>query len=199
MNEASAGAGALGRRVLALLRRGAASRLGALLVPALPIALPTALLAGLAVQSVLEKTGGTPAAPLDDAYIHFQFARSFAAGTPLVYSPGCGPVGGATSLLWPALLSVAYASGVRGHGLVWAAWALGFIALGLLAAEAKRAAQGLVGRVSAAGAAALVLAFGANVWFAASGMEVVPLAWLMLRAVRRAAEWCEGDDAGDAR
>ncbi|HYO94192.1 MAG TPA: hypothetical protein VER33_06755, partial [Polyangiaceae bacterium] len=41
------------------------------------------------------------------------------------------------------------------------------------------------------GAAALVLAFGANVWFAASGMEVLPLAWLLLRAVRRAAEWCE--------
>jgi hypothetical protein len=28
---------------------------------------------------------------------------------------------------------------------------------------------------------------------------VIPLAWLMLRAVRRAAEWCEGDDRDDAR
>lgn len=192
-----ASAGVAGRRVLALLRQGAATRAGTRLLPALPIALPTAILAGLAIQSVLEKTGGTAAAPLDDAYIHFQFARSLVDGTPLVYSPGNGPVAGATSLLWPSLLAVAYGLGLHGHALVWAAWALGFTSLGLLAAEAQRAARPLAGRVSAAGAAVLVLGFGANAWFAASGMEVVPLAWLMLRAVRRAAEWCEKNGAGD--
>ncbi|HWA71382.1 MAG TPA: hypothetical protein VG937_03570 [Polyangiaceae bacterium] len=189
---------AVRRRVLALLERSAATPVVKRLAPALPIAVPTALLAWLSLRSVLAKTGGTPAAPLDDAYIHFQFARSFAQGTPLVYSPGAGPVGGATSLLWPGLLAVGYALGFRGHAMVWVAWALGFVALGLLAAEAQRATRGLASRLSAAGAAALVLSFGANTWFAASGMEVIPLSWLMLRGVRRAAEWCEGVDREDA-
>jgi hypothetical protein len=38
-----------------------------------------------------------------------------------------------------------------------------------------------------------VLAFSANTWFAASGMEVVPLGWLLMRCCRRAAEWLEGN------
>lgn len=149
------------------------------------------VLAWFGARAVLEKTHGNPTAPLDDAYIHLQFARSFAEGTPLVYSPGGPAVAGATSFLWPLLLGVGYALGLRGQALIWEAWALGFIALGLLAAEARRAALGLTGPLTAAGAAALVFAFGANTWFAASGMEVVPLAWLMLRSVRRAAEWHE--------
>ncbi|MGC4090011.1 MAG: hypothetical protein QM756_19405 [Polyangiaceae bacterium] len=150
-------------------------------------------MAWLSISNVLEKSGGVAAVPLDDAYIHFQYARSFAQGTPLVYSPGCGAVGGATSLLWPMLLAPAYALGLRGTTIIWVAWALGFVSLGLLAHEAQCAARRLTTPLVAAGAALLVLSFGANSWFAASGMEVVPLAWLMLRAVRRAAEWCEGD------
>jgi hypothetical protein len=161
------------------------------------IVLATALLAWLSIRSVLEKNGGVPAVPLDDSYIHFQFARAFAQGTPLVYSPGCGAVGGATSLLWPLLLAPGYALGLREHAIIWEAWFFGFVALGLLAHEAERAARGLTTAVAAAGAALLVLAFGANTWFAASGMEVIPLAWLMLRTVRRAAEWCEGEGAGE--
>lgn len=158
-----------------------------------PIVLATAVLAFTSIRAVLEKNGGLPAVPLDDAYIHFQYARSFAQGTPLVYSPGCGAVAGATSLLWPMLLAPAYALGLKGQAIIWQAWLFGFLALGMLAHEAERAARGLTSAVGAAGAALLVLSFGANTWFAASGMEVVPLAWLMLRAVRRAAEWCEAE------
>lgn len=178
-----------GGRLLALRRLGARVRkLGRW-----PIVLATAALALVTLGAVLDKNGGTPAVPLDDAYIHFQYARSFAEGSPLVYSPGCGAVAGATSLLWPILLAPGYALGLKGHAIIWEAWLLGFVALGMLAHEAERAARGLTSPVGAAGAALLVLSFGANTWFAASGMEVVPLAWLMLRAVRRAAEWCEGD------
>jgi hypothetical protein len=148
---------------------------------------------------VLAATGGTPAVPLDDSYIHFQFARSFAEARPLVYSPGTPPVPGATSLLFPMLLALPYALGLHGHALVWAAWAIGWIALGLLADEARLSARKIAGPVAGIGAAALVLLFGANAWFASSGMEVVPLAWLMLRAVRRASEWCEGEFDGRER
>ncbi len=178
-------------RLVALVSETAWQHAQIRLRAALPVLVPTLMLSWLSVRAVLEKTGGVPAMPLDDSYIHFQFARSIADGAPLHYSPGCGAVGGATSLLWPTLLSVGYLLGLRGHSLVWEAWLLGFTALGLLAHEARRATEGLVRPGNAVGAGLLILCFSANTWFAASGMEVVPLAWLMLRGVRRAAEWCE--------
>src|SRR5690606_20536119 len=57
---------------------------------ALPVllVLATTGLAFVTLRRILEVSGGVPSVPLDDAYIHFQFARSFAEGTPLVYSPG---------------------------------------------------------------------------------------------------------------
>lgn len=173
--------------------------LGRAFARVVPIAAPLAFVAHAAVSRVLEATGGTPAVPLDDAYIHFQFARSFAEGRPLVFTPGTPPVAGATSLLYPLVLALPWALGLREHSLVWATWAVGWLALGLLADEARRAAQKLAGTVAGVGTAALVLAFGANAWFASSGMEVVPLAWAMLRAIRRAAEWCEGEFVGRER
>ena len=158
---------------------------------ALPFAVPTALLAALTIRQILDAANGVPSVPLDDAYIHFQFARTFVNGAPLAYSPAAPPVAGATSWLWPAALALGYAVGFREQYIVWWAWALGFVSLGLLAAEARRVARGLCGPVTAAGASVLMLCFGANVWFAASGMEVVPLAWLMLRGVGTAARYWE--------
>lgn len=159
----------------------------------LGIGLPVGLLAYLSISGVLEATAGVPAAPLDDAYIHFQFAKAFARGEPLAFSPGAPPVAGATSFLWPLLLAVPFALGLQEHSIVWAAWFFGFVALGLLAWEARRTAERFCSPLGGAGAAALVLAFGANTWFAASGMEVLPLAWLLLRSARLASEWCEGE------
>ncbi|HEY3664866.1 MAG TPA: hypothetical protein VGL19_02655, partial [Polyangiaceae bacterium] len=149
--------------------------------------------AALAIHGVLGENGGAPAVPLDDSYIHFQFAHSFATLHPFVYSPGAAPVAGATSLLWPLLLAVPQLFGVRGLALIPWAWAFGFLALGLLAHEAARAAERVTSDRIAWLAGVLVLAFSANTWFAASGMEVVPLAWLLTRCVRRAAEWLEGE------
>jgi hypothetical protein len=131
--------------------------------------------------------------PLDDSYIHFQFARSFAEGHPFVYSPGAVPVAGATSLLWPLLLAVPRLLGAQGLALIPWAWGFGFLALGLLAFETARAAERITDERVAWLAGVFVLAFSANTWFAASGMEVVPLAWLLMRSARRAAEWLEGD------
>jgi len=151
-------------------------------------------LGAVAVKQVLA-AAGAPAMPLDDSYIHLQFARSFAAGHPFVYSPGAAPVAGATSLLWPLLLALPQLCGFHGLAAVPWAWAFGFFALGLQAYEAAQAAQKLVSRELAWTAGLLVLAFSANTWFAGSGMEVVPLGYLLLRCARRAAEWCEGEHA----
>ncbi|MEO6602433.1 MAG: hypothetical protein ABIQ16_21305 [Polyangiaceae bacterium] len=151
------------------------------------------LLGALATHAVLGATGGTPAVPLDDSYIHFQFARSFAEGHAFVFSPHTAPVPGATSLLWPLLLAVPRLIGVQGSAIIWWAWGFGFVALGLLAFETARAAERITSRRVAWLSGVLTLAFSANTWFAASGMEVVPLAWLLMRSARRSAEWLEGD------
>ncbi|HEV8245407.1 MAG TPA: hypothetical protein VGP93_06555, partial [Polyangiaceae bacterium] len=43
-------------------------------------------------------------APLDDVFIHFDFARSIARGHPFEWSAGAGYSSGGTSLLYPFLL-----------------------------------------------------------------------------------------------
>jgi hypothetical protein len=137
-------------------------------------------------------SGGSLGAPLDDSYIHFQFARSLARFEPLAYTPGLPPVPGATSLLWPALLAPALWLGASGTGLVGVCYCLGFAALFGQAREVLLAARRFLSWPAAFAAGLLVLAFSANTWFAASGMEVVPLGLLLLRSARRAAEYIEG-------
>ncbi len=75
------------------------------------------LWAGLHVSS-----GSTPVMPLDDTYIHFQYARALAEGYPFRYNPDQPPTSGATSLLYPAILAVGYRIGFQGEQLSW--WAL---------------------------------------------------------------------------
>jgi hypothetical protein len=161
-----------------------------------PLALAVAFLAHRAIAGVLAKVGHA-GATLDDAYIHFQYARALAEGHPLRFHAGEPITSGATSMLWPALLAPFWALGARGDALVWPAWGLSFLALGGLAWEVARLTQRLAGRAAALGAGAMVLAFGGFAWCAASGMEVVPFAWAIARASRRSSEWAE--DAPDAR
>jgi hypothetical protein len=148
----------------------------------------------IATRSVLGTTEGVPAVPLDDAFIHFQYARSFWEGRGFAFSPGAEPVAGATSLLWPLLLALPYGLGLRAERIVWAAWTLGWLALGLLGYETRKVSRRLLSDDGALAAEALVLCFGGHVWFAASGMEVLPLAWLLMRTARRSAEWLETTD-----
>jgi hypothetical protein len=110
-----------------------------------------------------------------------------------VYSPGTVPVAGATSLLWPLLLALAQLLGAHGTALIPWAWGFAFLALGLLAYDTARAAERIIDPRLAWVSGVLVLAFSANTWFAASGMEVVPLAWLLMRCARLAAEALEGE------
>jgi hypothetical protein len=157
---------------------------------ALPVAVATIALAAYVLHAVLEKCGH-PAVPLDDAFIHFQYAKRLSGGHFFSYVEGEGYTSGATSLLWPALLAPFYALGFRDLSIVWVAWFFGFLALSALAIEAYRLAAPLAGHGAAIGAAAMVLCFGGYVWCAASGMEVVPLAWALAFALRRCIEWCE--------
>ncbi len=67
--------------------------------------------------------------PLDDAYIHFQYAHQIAVGQPYVYNPGLPPTSGATSFLYPYLLAVGDLLGFRGLNL--GVWAMGIGAVAL--------------------------------------------------------------------
>lgn len=159
-------------------------------LPWLLLAVP---LATYTMRRILQTTGGELAMPLDDAFIHFQYARALADGHPFVYTAGSARVAGATSLLWPTLLAPFAALGHDGDGALWAAWWLGWAFLALSAYEAFRLARGMLAPIPAALAGAMQLGFGANVWLASSGMEAMGLSWAMLRAVRRSAEWAEND------
>lgn len=163
--------------------------------PWIPIAVAVAVLAWLAIARVYAKLDH-PGASLDDAYIHFQYARAIAEGHPLRFQAGEPPTSGATSLLWPALLAPFWLFGFRGEAILWPAWGLSFVALGALAYETRAIVQRLGGEAAAIGAAAMVVAFPAFTWFAASGMEVLPFAWLLARSVRRASEWAEAGEPG---
>lgn len=174
----------------------AAPRFTALAKAWLPWGAVCLALGVVATRSVLAETGGEPAVPLDDTFIHFQYAKSFASGHPLAYSPGAPPTPGATSLLWPLVLSPFHALGLRELGLVWVAWLIGWLCLSLLALDTYRLALGLTSRAVAACAGAMVPAFGGLVWSAGSGMEIVPFAWLLVRSARLAAEHAEGSEPG---
>ncbi|HEX6764609.1 MAG TPA: hypothetical protein VF103_04005, partial [Polyangiaceae bacterium] len=152
----------------------------------------------LAFRTVLKTTGGEAAVPLDDAFIHFQYARSFWEGRGFSYTPGAAPAPGATSLLWPLLLTLPYGFGLRGELIILAAWAFGWLSLVALGYETRRASERLLSDDGALAAEVLVLTFGGYVWYATSGMEVVPLAWVLMRAARRSAEWAEAPPSGSA-
>jgi hypothetical protein len=123
-------------------------------------------------------TGGVSGFPLDDSYIHAQFARQLAHGEGMSYQGGPWLLA-STSPLWTALLSVV-------AGQVWWAKLLGvilFLCTVVLAGKLARdlgASEGWSALVSFAVASTSWL-----VWSALSGMEVLLFASLSLGALRR--------------
>jgi hypothetical protein len=150
----------------------------------------SAALGVVCVRAIFEQAGG-PAAPLDDTFIHFQYAKHLAEGRFFSYVAGEGYSSGATSLLWPLVLAPFYKLGLRDLTLLWAAWILGTIAHAGVAVEAYRITRRLAGESAAIGSAAMCLSFGAFAWFAWSGMETMALAWILLRTARVAAAACD--------
>lgn len=144
----------------------------------------TLTLAAACLGAVIGRCGAL-SAPLDDSYIHFTYARSFARLQPFVYSAGAAPSSGTTSLLWPALLAPFEALLGGGKRLLWVCVVLGFASLWGLARETRLLAQHLVDTDLARLAGLLPLCFGAFSWFACSGMETLPFTWLLTHAARR--------------
>jgi hypothetical protein len=135
---------------------------------------PLLLLAGLVacLRYLFEEIGrlqGGLGFPLDDSWIHLQFARNLARGLGLSYNPG-ELVTGSTAPLWTALLALLFP--LPGNVTLWAKL-LG-VALYLAGIDATwRLARELdLGRGLAALATSLTLATSWLVWSALSGMEI---------------------------
>lgn len=172
--------------------------IGARLRPYAPALIATSVIGTVAVRAILARAG-EPAAPLDDAFIHLQYARRLAEGHFFSYVPGEGYSSGATSLLWPLLLAPFHLIGLRGLSLLYVTWIFGALAHAALAVETYRVARRLAGPAAAAGAGAMCSLFGAFTWFAWSGMETVPLAWILMRTARVAGAFCEPERAASSQ
>jgi hypothetical protein len=107
--------------------------------------------------------------PLDDSWIHLQFARNLARGLGLSYNPG-ELVTGSTSPLWTALLSLLFA--LPGNVLLWVKLLGIVLYLAGIDATWRLARELGLDRGLAALAAGLTLATSWLVWSAVSGMEV---------------------------
>jgi hypothetical protein len=153
----------------------------------------------LAVE--LWRLGGGLGWPLDDSWIHLQFARNLAAGRGLSYNPG-ELVTGSTAPLWTALLALlAY---LPGNPLAWAQLAGGLLYLGVVDATWRLARELGLSLGLAALAAGLTLGTGWMVWSALSGMEIPLFAllslWGMILHLReRAADLAVARGAQEAR
>lgn len=118
----------------------------------------------------LKATHGDWPAPLDDVFIHYDFARSTAALHPFEWIAGQGYSSGETSLLYPFLLAPGYLLGFHGLSLgVWAAL-LACASLVVMMRAVRELAAPSPEWVAWLGAAMLV-GVGALDWTWWSGME----------------------------
>ena len=151
-------------------------------LPAHYYLLGLAALAALATGILFLSNGarlpsGAPALPLDDSYIHLQYAWQAARGQFLQYNPGDAPTTGATSLLYMLILAGGFALGLSRETMPAVILAFSLIlfmvSAVLLADTARRAAVSLGADSTTAGALAVVLFAGSGwmAWAFFSGME----------------------------
>lgn len=125
---------------------------------------------------MLKQTGGEWSAPLDDVFIHFDYARATALGHPFEWTIGNGYSSGNTSLFYPFVLAAGYLIGFQEEQLmVWAAIVAAVSVFGTLLGTRKlflATAGDSWGRFSSYLLPAALFAIGALNWSFWSGMEV---------------------------
>jgi arabinofuranosyltransferase len=123
---------------------------------------------------------GASGFPLDDAWIHLQFARNLAEGAGFSFNPGV-PVAGSTAPLWTLLLGAGAVAFSPSLGM---AKAFGIAATLGAAILTRRAALAWGARADVALVAAVALLWtGPVAWGALSGMEVALAAFLVAAAL----------------
>jgi hypothetical protein len=158
---------------------------------------------------MLKQTGGEWSAPLDDVFIHFDYARSTALGHPFEWTIGNGYSSGNTSLTYPFVLALGWLLSFTGRDLMkWAAIVAMMSVFGTLLAARRLFIEDERddwGRISSYLLPPAFLGIGALTWSLWSGMEVAfflatwaiaLIAWLGLedriRRGQRAGGWLLG-------
>ena len=133
------------------------------------VALIPAILLSACYEWSSRQAAGAGGFPLDDAWIHAQFARNLASGLGFTYTNGEW-VAGSTAPAWSVALAVSYWALPN---MVLAAKALGVVCQIATGYAAARLVWRLTGSAAAAvGAACGVASVPVVVWGAVSGMEV---------------------------
>ena len=121
-------------------------------------------------------------APLDDVYIHFDFARSLASGHPFEWIPGQGYSSGETSPLYAVVLAIGWLLGFHGRALgVWAA-IVAIASVASLISSVRRLLRGTTPWLSWL-LALFPLSIGVVDWALFSGMEVAVFVAALGRAL----------------
>ena len=125
---------------------------------------------------MLKQTGGEWSAPLDDVFIHFDYARATALGHPFEWTIGNGYSSGNTSLTYPFVLALGWLVGFTGRRLmIWAAVLAATSVFGVLLGTRRIVVEGPKddwGRLSSYLLPPIFLGVGALDWSLWSGMEV---------------------------
>ena len=125
---------------------------------------------------MLKQTGGEWSAPLDDVFIHFDYARATALGHPFEWTVGNGYSSGNTSLTYPFVLALGWVLGFTGRSLMkWAALVAAVSVFGMLLAARRlfvESDRDDWGRISSYLLPPIFLGIGALDWSLWSGMEV---------------------------
>lgn len=139
-----------------------------------------ALLQGLIFGGTQIAINGSLSFPLDDSFIHLQYAKQITQGEFFRYQHGQPVTSGATSILYAVILAPGYILGFHGDWfLLWAlliAWICTTLSFFLLVQIGIR-----TGNPRAAGYAILLTFFsGLSGWGIWSGMEIALLTYLLL-------------------
>lgn len=156
---------------------------------ALPFLILPLLLDAIFISEIIGSTGGTLCPTLDDAFIHFEYARSLVEGRPLSYNPGDPATTGATSFLYIALLAVGWALGARGLAATWLAHTLGVACLAIACWAAKQLGTRVAGAPAGWPCALAVLAIPQYAFEALGGMEIALVTATHLVALLAAVDW----------
>lgn len=143
-----------------------------------------ALISTVYLITNLRATNGQLVAPLDDAYITFQYARQIAQGQPYQYNDGDPPTTGMTSPLFGFLLAGVHRIGFTNKRLVAVALGMGTVWLGLIGWLTYRFVFHLTERRGwAFWGAAMTLLTGPVQWGCFNGMETGLFTTLTLAAL----------------
>jgi hypothetical protein len=137
------------------------------------------LVFALFVFRAMASTGGHRAAPLDDTFIHLQYASQIADGHYYRYQAGEPPTTGATSWLYVHLLALP-ALVFKGKNLLTAAAVMNLCFFTFTLYYLGRLAKSLYGKEAGFAAPVLALSSGALLWGVFSQMEIALFCFLIV-------------------